>query len=118
MSGKKLRRLFGRKTSPATEIRDATIPMPIPAAFAGHGRFEVVTVAPDLLLAPDKRTRVYRREPNKTSAIEFNLCVDRDRSIDPKTGKQRFDLTPPGDVPPAAPAAEEPVRELAATQSG
>jgi hypothetical protein len=66
-------------------------------------RFEVVTVAPDLLVAPDVRTRLYTRVPNKNAAIEFNLCVERDRSVDPETGKQRFDLTPPADIPPPPP---------------
>jgi hypothetical protein len=65
--------------------------------------FEVVTVAPHLFLAPDKRQRTYRRVPTKTTAQEFNLCVDHDRSVDPATGKQRFDLTPPADLPPPPP---------------
>jgi hypothetical protein len=66
-------------------------------------QFDIVTVAPDLFLAPDKRTRAYKRAPDKTTAHEFNLCVDYDRQIDPVTGKQRFDLTPPKDLPPPPP---------------
>jgi hypothetical protein len=66
-------------------------------------QFDIVTVAPDILLAPDRRKRVYNRVAGKTTANEFNLCVDHDRSIDPATGKQRFDLTPPTDLPPPPP---------------
>jgi hypothetical protein len=66
-------------------------------------QFDVVTVAPDILLGPDKRTRTYHRVPGKTVAHEFNLCVDHDRQIDPHTGRQRFDLTPPPDLPPPPP---------------
>jgi hypothetical protein len=66
-------------------------------------QFEVVTDAPELFVAPDKRTRIYTRVPNKTMANEFTLCVDHDRSIDPVTGKQRFDMTPPPDLPPPPP---------------
>jgi len=64
--------------------------------------FEVTTVAPDVLTRPDKRTRVYTRV-NKQAAREVSFCVDADRSIDPATGKQRFDMTPPGDLPPPPP---------------
>jgi hypothetical protein len=31
------------------------------------------------------------------------LCSDNDRSIDSATGAQRFDLTPPADLPPPPP---------------
>jgi len=70
-------------------------------------QFDIVTVAPDLLVATDKRTRVYTREPNKKSAREFNVCVDHDRQIDPVSGKQRFDLTPPADLPPPPPPPKQ-----------
>jgi hypothetical protein len=61
--------------------------------------FEVVTVAPDILTAPDRRTRIYTRVP-KQVAREITFCTDSDRSIDPVTGRQRFDMTPPADLPP------------------
>jgi hypothetical protein len=64
--------------------------------------FEVVTEAPDVLTAPDRRTAVYHRSAKKL-ANEISLCADHDRSIDPATGKQRFDLTPPADLPPPPP---------------
>ena len=65
-------------------------------------QFEIVTVAPDVLSAPDRRTRVYNRVL-KRFAQEISLCTDFDRAIDPKTGKQRFDMTPPADLPPPPP---------------
>lgn len=70
--------------------------------------FEVVIEAPELFVAPDKRTRIYTRVPNKIAAQEFNLCVDHDRQIDPETGGQRFDLTPPTDLPPPPPPSKRP----------
>jgi hypothetical protein len=66
-------------------------------------RFEIVTVAPDLFVTPDKRQRLYTRVPGKTTANEITFCVENDRSIDPATGKQRFDMTPPADLPPPPP---------------
>ena len=63
---------------------------------------EVTTIAPDILTAPDKRTWLYARSP-KNTAREVSFCVDYDRSIDPVTGKQRFDTTPPADLPPPPP---------------
>ena len=37
---------------------------------------------------------------NKTAANEITFCADDDRSIEPGSGKQRFDMTPPPDLPP------------------
>ena len=61
--------------------------------------FEVSVVAPDILTRPDRRKRLYSRAP-KQMPREVSFCVDFDRSIDPVTGKQRFDTTPPKDLPP------------------
>jgi hypothetical protein len=66
-------------------------------------QFEIVIVAPDLFRAPDKRKRTYTRVPDKTTANEITFCVEHDRSIDPATGKQRFDMTPPPDLAPPPP---------------
>jgi hypothetical protein len=66
-------------------------------------QFDIVTLAPDLFLKPDRRERIYTRVPNKKTANEFTPCVEHDRSIDSTTGKQRFDLTPPADLPPPPP---------------
>jgi hypothetical protein len=65
----------------------------------GTLQFDIVTEAPAVLSQPDRRTRLYTRVP-KTAANEITFCADNDRSIDPNTGKQRFDLTPPADLPP------------------
>jgi hypothetical protein len=35
-----------------------------------------------------------------------SFCVERDRSIDLVGGKQRFDMTPPADLPPPPPPAK------------
>jgi hypothetical protein len=64
---------------------------------------ELTTIAPELFTRPDKRTRIYTRSPGKTTAREVTFCVDHDRSIDPGSGKQRFDMTPPADLPPPPP---------------
>jgi hypothetical protein len=61
--------------------------------------FDIITVAPDIFRAPDRRKRVYTRLPKQT-ASEITFCTEQDRSIDPITGKQRFDMTPPADLPP------------------
>jgi hypothetical protein len=66
-------------------------------------QFEIVTVAPDIFDSPDKRKRLYTRLRDKRSANEITFCVEHDRSIDPVTGKQRFDMTPPANLPPPPP---------------
>jgi hypothetical protein len=66
-------------------------------------RIESETVAPDLFIAPERRTRLYSRVANKNAATEISFCTDFDRSLDPTTGKQRFDLTPPAGLPPPPP---------------
>lgn len=63
---------------------------------------EVVTVAPDALTEADRRTRLYTRLP-KTMPSEATTCTEYDRSIDPASGEERFDLTPPPDLPPPPP---------------
>lgn len=65
-------------------------------------QIDVVTVAPDALTEPDRRTRVYKRSP-KTMPTEITFCTDDDRSIEPGSGQERFDLTPPPDLPPPPP---------------
>lgn len=55
--------------------------------------------APDLFTATYKVTRTYQRD-DAHWPIQRTACVDNDRLIDPVTGKQRFDLTPPDDLPP------------------
>jgi hypothetical protein len=62
-------------------------------------QIDVVTEAPEILTQPDRRTRLYTRLA-KTAASEITFCSENDRSIDPISGKQRFDMTPPPDLPP------------------
>jgi len=60
--------------------------------------FEVEITAPDILTAPDAKRFVYRRQA-KEMVFATPLCVDDDRSVDAE-GRQRFDMTPPKDLPP------------------
>lgn len=62
-------------------------------------QMDVETSAPELFTRPDRRTRLYTRQA-KPMADEISFCSDADRSIDPRTGSQRFDMTPPADLPP------------------
>jgi hypothetical protein len=60
----------------------------------------VTTVtAPDLYAAPVTTTNRYRRDANGIM-FEISICSPDDRSFDQATGKERFDATPPGDLPP------------------
>jgi hypothetical protein len=63
---------------------------------------ETELTAPEMLKAPLKFTVLYEREPGHI-VREHNTCVKDDRQIDPATGLQRFDLTPPVDLPPPPP---------------
>jgi hypothetical protein len=65
-------------------------------------QIDVVTDAPDVFTQPDRRTRLFSRVA-KTMANEITFCTEYDRSIEPGSGKQRFDLTPPSDLPPPPP---------------
>jgi hypothetical protein len=56
-------------------------------------------VAPEVLTAPFETTMIYHRDRGHVFVDDLS-CVEDDRSIDPVTGKQRFDLTPPADLPP------------------
>jgi len=55
--------------------------------------------APDALTAPAKVTYLYYRGRDYTMS-EYTACPSYDRSVDPATGQQRFDLQPPPDLPP------------------
>jgi hypothetical protein len=61
---------------------------------------EVETVAPDLFTGPDRRTYLSGRVPGKQAPEDAFFCNERDRSYDSKSGKERFDMTPPADLPP------------------
>ena len=58
--------------------------------------------APQMLVAPINFTTIYRRDPGHIYR-DHDRCSLNDRSIDPETGLQRFDMTPPADLPPPPP---------------
>jgi hypothetical protein len=60
---------------------------------------DAVLTAPQLLMAPISFTTVYERDPGYVYR-DHDICSLNDRSIDPETGFERFDLTPPNDLPP------------------
>lgn len=55
--------------------------------------------APELFDGVFERTFTFHRDPNH-EFTELSVCERDDRSIDHSTGKQRFDMTPPDDLPP------------------
>ncbi len=60
---------------------------------------EAALTAPTVLAAPLTTRMQYRRAPDRVFT-EFDTCVDDDRSLDRTTGLDRFDKTPPADLPP------------------
>jgi len=60
---------------------------------------DTVITAPKLFTGPYETSFEYKRDRNHTPE-QTTICVPNDRSIDPTTGKQRFDMTPPVDLPP------------------
>ncbi len=62
-----------------------------------------VLTAPQMLNAPLEFTTVYSRDPGYVYR-DHDRCSLDDRSIDPETGFERFDLTPPADLPPPPPS--------------
>jgi hypothetical protein len=60
---------------------------------------DVVVTAPDILTAPYARKFSFARNP-KPFPHELVICTENDRAVDSATGTQRFDLTPPADLPP------------------
>lgn len=62
-------------------------------------QLDIVVDAPDVLSAPWKTTRHYRLQSGYVEH-ELNGCPSVDREVDRSTGAQRFDLTPPANLPP------------------
>jgi hypothetical protein len=62
---------------------------------------EIVTTvtAPELYSAPVTSTHRYRRNRGRI-LLEFNACESQDRAYDAAKGEERFDATPPADLPP------------------
>jgi len=65
-------------------------------------RIDTEMVAPALFSKPYRTSFTYKRALDHVPA-GFSYCAANDRSIDPVTGKQRLDLTPPPDLPPPPP---------------
>jgi hypothetical protein len=65
------------------------------------GVLEVDTTlqAPEVLREPLSFKMTYKRIGERPMG-EYTACPKYDRAIDPANGKQRFDLTPPADLPP------------------
>lgn len=62
-------------------------------------RIESTLVAPAVLTTPLKAQQQYRRARDRVFT-DFDTCVEGDRSFDRTTGHDRFDKTPPADLPP------------------
>jgi len=60
---------------------------------------EATLTAPAVLTAPLTSRMQYRRAPDRVFT-DFDTCVETDRSLDRTTGLDRFDKTPPADLPP------------------
>jgi hypothetical protein len=62
-------------------------------------RIEATVTAPAILSAPRSIQQVYRRARARMFT-DFDTCVESDRSFNRATGQDRFDRTPPADLPP------------------
>jgi hypothetical protein len=60
------------------------------------------TTAPDILTQPYQTTSLFRRD-RQHEFQEITNCVRNDRAFDNATGRERFDMTPPADLPPPPP---------------
>jgi len=65
-------------------------------------RIESTLIAPAVLDKPLSTQQQYRRARDRVFT-DFDPCVDGDRSVDSATGRDRFDKTPPADLPPPPP---------------
>lgn len=63
---------------------------------------DTVINAPKLFTGPYKTSFQFKRDRHYTPS-QTTVCVPNDRSIDPVTGRQRFDTTPLDDLPPPPP---------------
>jgi hypothetical protein len=62
-------------------------------------QIETTLEAPMVLAAPLSGKQQYQRASDRFFT-PFETCVEGDRSVDPATGKERFDMTPPADLAP------------------
>jgi hypothetical protein len=65
-------------------------------------QIESTLTAPDVLTGPLKTINRYKRARNRVYT-EFDTCVPGDRSFDEASKAERFDATPPADLPPPPP---------------
>ncbi len=65
-------------------------------------RIESSLVAPAVLEKPLATQQQYRRARDRVFT-DFDTCVEGDRSFDRTAGHDRFDKTPPADLPPPPP---------------
>jgi len=62
---------------------------------------QVQLLAPEMLKETLSYTNVYERLSSEEFTYgDHDVCSSYDRSIDPNTGEERFDLTPPEGLPP------------------
>jgi hypothetical protein len=78
---------------------DARVVERIALVDADTLQIEATLTAPALLTAPLTARQRYRRAPERVFT-DFDTCVEGDRSFDRTTGQDRFDKTPPADLPP------------------
>ena len=83
----------------ATLGRGARVVERIGLVDANTLRIESTVTAPALLTKPVTFRQQYRRAPDRVFT-DFETCVEGDRSVDLTTGQDRFDRTPPADLPP------------------
>jgi hypothetical protein len=86
---------------PDTELgRGARIEERISLVAADELEIVTTVMAPELYKAPVTSTSRYRRMQDRTF-VEYSDCGnEEDRALDPATGGERFDMTPPADLPP------------------
>ena len=80
--------------------RNARITERIRMVREGVLETDLATSAPELFTGVDHRTFLTGRVPGKRQALPVTYCSEHDRSYDAATGKERFDMTPPADLPP------------------
>jgi len=70
-------------------------------SLEGPDVLQIVTriTAPAVYTRPYVSTTLYRRERAHVLQ-EMGFCGEHDRSVDEATGHERFDMTPPADLPP------------------
>jgi hypothetical protein len=85
---------------PGTELgHDVRIEEKFSMPQAGVLQVVTTVTAPELYAAPMTTTNRYRHDANGTM-LEISTCSSGDRAYDLATGRERFDATPPGDLPP------------------